>query len=97
MEDVIYYNNLYDLYGNLLTNKQKNYFEDYYFNNLSLSEMAENYDVSRNAISKQLHNIVSKLIDYEEKLQLLNKKNKLLKLFDMIDNDELKKKLEDAI
>lgn len=97
MKDVIYYNNLYDLYSNLLTDKQKNYFEDYYFNNLSLSEMAENYNVSRNAISKQLHNIVSKLIDYEEKLQLLNKKNKLLELFDMIDNDDLKKKLEDVI
>lgn len=97
MEDVIYYNNLYDLYSNLLTDKQKNYFEDYYFNNLSLSEMAENYNVSRNAISKQLHNIVSKLIDYEEKLQLFSKKNKLLEFFDMIDNDDLKKKLEDVI
>ena len=42
MEDVVYYNNLYDLYGELLTDKQREYFEDYYFNNLSFSEMAEN-------------------------------------------------------
>ena len=36
MEDYVYYNELYDLYGNLLTDKQRKYFEDYYFNNMSL-------------------------------------------------------------
>ena len=35
MEDVVYFNELYDLYGDLLTDKQKEYFEEYYFNNLS--------------------------------------------------------------
>ena len=67
MEDVIYFNELYDLYGCLLTDKQREYFEDYYFNNLSFSEMAENYDVSRNAIFKQLHIATDKLEEYEEK------------------------------
>ena len=52
MEEVLYFNELYDLYSGLLTDKQREYFEDYYFNNLSFSEMAENYDVSRNAIFK---------------------------------------------
>ena len=33
---------LYDYYGVLLTEKQQNYFKDYYFNNLSLSEISEN-------------------------------------------------------
>ena len=46
MEKFVYLNNLYDCYKELLTDKQKMYFEDYYFNNLSLSEIAENYDVS---------------------------------------------------
>ena len=55
MEELVYFNELYDLYGSLLTDKQRKYFEDYYFNNLSFSEMAENYDVSRNAVFKQLH------------------------------------------
>ena len=40
MHDVIYFNELYDIYGKLLTEKQREYFEDYYFNNLSFSEMA---------------------------------------------------------
>ena len=79
MEDVVYYNELYDLYGDLLTDKQKKYFEDYYFNNLSFSEMAEAYDVSRNAIFKQLHITTDKLEEYESKLGLLKKKKKLLR------------------
>ena len=41
MDKYLYYNELYDLYGDLLTDKQKKYFEDYYFNNLSFSEMAD--------------------------------------------------------
>ena len=65
MHDVIYFNELYDIYGKLLTEKQREYFEDYYFNNLSFSEMAENYNVSRNAIFKQIHIVTDKL---EEKM-----------------------------
>ena len=61
---------LYDYYEELLTDKQKRYFVDYYFNDLSLSEMSENYNVSRNAISKQLNDVVEKLETYESKLKL---------------------------
>ena len=70
MEDVILYNELYDLYGGLLTDKQREYFEDYYFNNLSFSEMAEDYDVSRNAVFKQVHIVIDKLNEYESILRL---------------------------
>ena len=82
MEDVFYYNELYDLYESLLTDKQKKYFEDYYFNNFSLSEMADDYDVSRNAIFKQIHNVVEKLLEYESKLHLYEKKIKILEIVD---------------
>ena len=77
MEEVVYYNKLYDMYGELLTDTQKKYFEDYYFNNLSYSEMSEAYDVSRNAIFKQLKFVTNKLIEYEDKLKLLDKINKI--------------------
>ena len=77
MEDVILYNELYDLYGCLLTDKQREYFEDYYFNNMSFSEMAEDYDVSRNAVFKQVHIVIDKLNEYESILHLKEKKDKL--------------------
>ena len=48
---------VYDYYGELLTEKQQLYFEDYYFNNLSLQEIAINYNVSRNAVYNSLKEI----------------------------------------
>ena len=54
MEKLVYLNNLYDLYGILLTEKQQTYFEEYYFNNLSYGEISEKYNISRNACFKQL-------------------------------------------
>lgn len=97
MEEVVYYNNLYDLYGDLLTEKQKNYFEDYYFNNLSFSEMAENYNVSRNAVFKQLHIVLDKLKEYEETLKLLDKKEKLLKIIEKVEDRKLREELEKLV
>ena len=94
MEDVIYYNELYDLYGKLLTDKQRQYFEDYYFNNLSFAEIAENYDISRNAAFKQLHIVTDKLEEYESKLQLFKKKKELMKIIDNISDKKLKDELE---
>lgn len=97
MKDVIYYNELYDLYGDLLTEKQKNYFMDYYFNNLSYSEMADAYDVSRNAIFKQLHIVTEKLVDYESKLKLLEKKEKIISLINNTTDENMKNLLEELI
>ena len=95
MQDLVYYNNLYDLYSELLTEKQRKYFEDYYFLNLSLGEMAQNYNISRNAAFKQLQNTLSKLKHYEEILKLQEKHEKLEEVIKNIDDKELKEKLRD--
>lgn len=68
---------LYDLYGNLLTDKQKSYFEDYYFMDLSITEIAENYGISRNGVFDQLKRVNKLLEEYEEKLNLLSKYSKI--------------------
>jgi len=80
MDDVVYYNELYDIYKELLTDKQRLYFEDYYFNNLSFAEIAENNNVSRNAAFKQLHIVVDKLKEFEKKIGLRRKKRELLNI-----------------
>ena len=87
---------LYDYYGELLTDKQKKYFIDYYFENLSLSEMSENYDISRNAIHKNLKETEEKLFYYEEKLKLYEKNKKIKKIINNLD-DDLKNKLLELI
>lgn len=97
MEDIVYYNNLYDLYSSLLTEKQRNYFEDYYFNNLSFSEMAENYEVSRNAVFKQLRIVTNKLEEYEKKLGLFKKNKKIENIIEKISDENIKKELEELL
>lgn len=72
----VYYSSLYDYYQKLLTEKQCNIFEDYYFNDYSLSEIADNLNVSRNAIWDILKKVEHNLEDYETKLEL-HKKVKL--------------------
>ena len=87
---------LYDYYGELLTDKQKKYFKDYYFNNLTLSEISENYNISRNAIHKSLKEIEEKLFYYESKLKLYEKSIKIKKIIANLD-DDLKNKIIELI
>lgn len=94
MEDVVYYSELYDIYKELLTEKQKKYFEDYYFNNLSFSEISENYQVSRNAVYRQVSITKSLLEEYEDKLNLLYKKNEIEKL---LDNSDICRQIKNII
>lgn len=94
MDDLIKYTNLFDCYGNLLTDKQKEYFIDYYFNNLTLSELAENYQISRNAVHKQLKNTTEKLEEFEEKLGFLEKQNLIKKELEKINDERISKILD---
>lgn len=87
LEKKIFLSNLFDCYGELLTEKQKKYFKDYYFENLSLSEMSDIYQVSRNAIYNVLNNTEKKLIYYEDKLSLFQKKQNIKELICDINSD----------
>lgn len=73
-------NQLFDLYQSLLTEKQVLYFELYYKEDYSLQEIAENYNLSRNAIYDHLKKVEEHLYDYEAKLKLfdLNQKRSIL-------------------
>lgn len=86
---------MYDYYKQLLDDKEKKYFEYYYFDNMSLQEISENFNVSRNAVHKQLKKVKEKLENYEAKLNLIEKSNKLKKIINTIEDENLKKKLID--
>jgi len=94
MEMRDYYIILYDFYSSLFTDKQKEYFEDYYFNNLSLAEISENIGISRNAVHKSIKLIEKKLLFYEEKLSLYEKNKELSRIIDKINDKDIKKDLE---
>ena len=93
MKNVIYLNDLYDIYGELLDDNKKEYFKLYYFDNLSLSEISEKKMVSRNAVYKQLKSIEEKLNFFESKLNLYKKRKEFKDILDKIDDKELVEKL----
>lgn len=94
MEKNIYLTILFDIYGELFTNKQKDYFIDYYYNNLTLQEISENYEVTRNAVFKSLKDTEEKLLYYEEKLKIHEKENKIISL---IKDENLKEKIKEIL
>lgn len=77
MDKTVYYSTLYDYYGGLLTDNQREMFEDYYFENLTLQEIADNNEISKNAVHKTINTITKKLETYEEILRYDEKINKI--------------------
>ena len=96
MEYRLYLIDLYDIYGSLLTDKQRTYFELYYFDNLSLAEISEEKKISRNAIHKHIMDANNKLENYESILKILSKSKKIVEFCNKLDSG-LKKELEELI
>ncbi len=94
MEEFVYLSILFDIYGNLLTEKQQVYFKCYYEDNLTMQEIADDYNVSKNAISKQIDIIKEKLLDYESKLKIKEKKDKIIS---KIDDQKIINLIEDTL
>lgn len=66
-------NFLYDFYYSLLTPKQQSYMSLYYLDDYSLGEIAEEYDISRQAVYDNIKRTEAMLEEYEEKLMLYQK------------------------
>jgi len=94
MKEREYLLSLYEIYSNLLVEKERNYFEDYYFEDYSLQEIAQNNEVSRSYVSKYLNSIEEKLIEFEKSLNLYDKRNKIRKIIDNLDEETKNKIIE---
>ena len=66
-------NYLFDFYQSLLTSKQRNYMSLYYLDDYSLGEIADEYEVSRQAVYDNIKRTEAMLEDYESKLHLFEK------------------------
>ena len=97
MEKGIKISMLLELYGKLLTEKQADTVDLYYNQNLSLSEIAEELNITRQGVRKNLIYAEKKLFDFEEKIGFLKQKlenNEIIKeVMERIDDDVLKDKL----
>lgn len=71
MEDFAKTSMLFDIYGGLLTDKKKRVMEMYHEDDMSLSEIAEELEVSRAAVHDSLRSAERLLCSYEDKLGIL--------------------------
>lgn len=84
MERIVEQTMLYDFYGELLTDHQKAVYEDVVLNDYSLSEVAEEYGISRQGVHDLVKRCNTILANYEEKLHLVEKFLKTKELADSI-------------
>jgi len=77
IDETVYWNTLYDYYGSLLTDNQREMFESYYEHNMTLQEIADSNNISKNAVHKTINAIVEKLETYEENIQYYAKVQKI--------------------
>lgn len=96
MKEREYLLSLYEIYNKLLTDKEKEYFENYYYEDLSLQELADNYEVSKAYVGKYLNQIEKKIYNYEETLNLFKKNNKIKSIIKDLDKD-IKEKIEELL
>ena len=90
MEKIVEQGLLYDFYGDLLTEHQRAVYEDAVYNDMSLSELADAYEVSRQGIHDLLKRCDKILLGYEDKLHLVEKFTKIKGLLhDMKETEQL--------
>lgn len=73
IEKTIRMNYLYDFYQALLTEKQNQYMTMYYLDDWSLGEIADHFEVSRQAVYDNIKRTEALLEEYEDKLMLLQR------------------------
>jgi predicted DNA-binding protein YlxM (UPF0122 family) len=93
LEKTMRLNYLLDFYQSLLTPKQLSYMELYYLDDYSLGEIAEEYEISRQAVYDNIKRTEQMLEEYEEKLGLFhkfqNRKNIISQLKVCLENHKL--------
>ena len=78
-------NFLFDFYQSLLTDKQRQYMQLYYLEDLSLGEIAEEYSVSRQAVYDNVRRTEAMLEDYEAKLNLFSKFQQRIEIVEQLE------------
>ena len=95
MEKIVEQGLLYDFYGELLTEHQRQIYESRVFDNLSLSEIAEDFEISRQGVHDLVKRCDKILQGYEDKLHLLQKfmsiKETVIRIEEITDQDEVRK------
>lgn len=85
MEKIVEQGILYDFYGELLTRRQRQIYENIVYDNLSLGEIAQEEGISRQAVHDIVRRCDRALQEYEDKLQLIARFEKIKAKISAID------------
>ena len=98
--DKNYGNLLLDFYKDLLTNRQAEVLEYYFSDDYSMQEIAEELNISKSAVSDNIHRALEQLNTYEDKLNLISDYKARMQIYDSlakIYNEEVQKLLKQLI
>ncbi|MGN0307134.1 MAG: YlxM family DNA-binding protein [Lachnospiraceae bacterium] len=93
MEKIVEQGLLYDFYGELLTEHQKQIYEDAVFQDMSLSELAEEHGISRQGVHDLIRRCDKQLKAYEDKLGLLERFSRIKKMVEEIERQTLQEEV----
>lgn len=94
MEKIIERNLLFDFYGDLLTERQRSIYQDAVYGDLSLSELADDYGISRQGVHDQIKRCNKLLEEYEAKLHLVERFENIKKYSKQLEKDAMDSKDE---
>ena len=93
MEEKVRISILLEIYGKLLTEKQYEFMDYYYNQDLSLSEIGDNNDITRQAVRTILLKSKKKLEKYEKQLKFMEKEEKIKKCIEELEETNADKKI----
>ena len=97
MEKFIYYNELYLIYKDLLNESEKEIFDMYYGDNLTMQEIADNKSISKARIGVIIKNVEKKLDTFERVLKVSKLKEELNEIVKLNDINDIKNRLNKIV
>ena len=92
-----YYNALFLIYKDLIKENNREIFDLYYGENLTMQEIAELKGISKSRVGSIIKNVENKLDNYENKLKIVSNNLKLQKVLELESADLIKKEIEDIL
>ena len=97
MDKFLYYNELFLVYKDLIKESNREIFDLYYGENMTMQEIADYKNISKARVGTIIKNVEKKLFNYEEKLRIVFKNKKLEQALELNDIKEIKKEINDII
>lgn len=97
IDEFLKYSNLFNIYKELLSKKQREYMSAFFEEDNSFSEIAEAFNISRQAVFENIKNACNKLDSLEEKLNILKKEKEFLTILENLEKNFNKDNLKSII